>query len=121
METVKLMAEPDAVDIKYTRGDTIPMKFQLVDENDDAINVSGFSFLMTIDPEEDPEDLSNNLFQLTGLITSAPTGEFEFAPDATESDQDIDVFHHDIQMIDGATKIKTIAKGKFEILPDITK
>lgn len=115
------MAAPDAKDIKYTRGDTIPMKFQLVDELDAAINVSGFTFLMTVDPEDEPEDTANNLFQLSGVITDAVAGEFQFAPTAVQSDQEIEVFHHDIQMIDGATKIKTIAKGKFEILPDITK
>ncbi len=115
------MAEPAKLDIKYTRGDTIPMKFQLVDENDTAINISGFTFLLTVDPEEDPEDTLSNLFQLSGSITTPANGEVEFAPDATESDQEIESYFHDIQMIDGASAIVTIAKGKFDLLPDITK
>lgn len=121
METVTLMAEPEAVEIKYTRGDTIPMRFALIDENDAVINISGFDFLMTVDPAEDPVDSSGNLFQLTGLIIDGPNGVFEFAPNATESDQNPDEYFFDIQQVDGATKIKTLAKGGFEILPDITK
>ena len=118
---VTFMAEPDKKDLDYSRGDTAALRFQLVDENDAPINISGFSFVLTVDPEEDPEDTSNNLFQLVGVIIDAPTGVYEFAPTAVQSDQTPDEYHHDVQMIDGGGRIKTIQKGKFDLAQDITK
>jgi hypothetical protein len=115
------MAAPIALDVSYTRGDSVPIPFTLTDLDGVAIDISGFTFELTVDPNPDPTDAGDNLFSLTGAITDAANGKFQFAPTIVQSDQTPDTYFYDIQMIDGSLAKQTIVKGKFTILPDITK
>lgn len=112
---------PQDVDICITRGDTAAWTFSIRDSAGVAVNIAGFSFVLTVDPEADPADATNNLFALTGTITDGPNGVVEFAMSAGQSDQTPAVYFFDLQMTDNALKIRTLAKGKFEFKQDITK
>jgi hypothetical protein len=112
---------PQDVDICITRGDTAAWTFSIKDSAGAAVNITGFSFLLTVDPEADPLNATNNLFQLTGTITNGPGGIVEFSMSALQADQTPAVYYFDLQMTDLATKIRTVAKGKFEFKQDITK
>ena len=109
------------IDITRKRGDTHVMAFTLQDSAGAAIDISGFSFLMTVDPAEEPPDANNNLFQLTGVLDDAPNGRFSFAPSALEADQAPGEYFYDIQMIDAGAAIRSIVEGKFIFEQDITK
>ena len=51
------------------------------------INITGYTFTMTLDPEKSPATAANNLYSLTGTIVDAPNGRVEFAPSALQADQ----------------------------------
>jgi hypothetical protein len=75
---------------------------------------------MTLDPSKAPTDNTNNVYQLTGTIVDAPAGKVEFAPDANQADQ-LGSYYYDVQMTDGAGRIRTIITGKYKYVQDITK
>lgn len=116
-----MSTKPDEIDLCRARGDTFAMQFTVKDSAGVPINITGATFLMTVDPDSEPADATANLFQLTGTITDAVNGIVQFQPNATQMDQPADIYFYDIQMTDASSAIRTIAKGKFEILGDITK
>ena len=115
------MSLPSDVDIDRVRGDTYPFIFTVNDSAGSPIDITGYSFLLTVDPEESPTDATNNLFQLTGSIVSGPAGTVEFSLTALQADQEPAGYYYDLQMTDTATDIRTIAKGAWNVVQDITK
>lgn len=107
-------------DILRARGDTYANIVVVTDAVGAAVDITGYSFLMTIDPSKAPVDNTNNLFQLTGIITDAPNGRVEFEPTAIQTDL-VGSYFYDIQMTDDAGRIRTIATGKYKFVQDITK
>ncbi len=112
---------PVAIDLCISRGDTTPWTFTILNSAGAAINITGFSFLLTVDPSDEPTSSANNLFQLTGTITDAANGVVQFELSAVQADQTPSVYFFDLQQTDGAGKLRTIAKGEYEFKQDITK
>ncbi len=112
---------PAEINLCISRGDTTPWTFTIQDSTGAAIDISGFSYLLTVDPNEEPTDAVNNLFQLTGTLTDPTNGVVEFELSAVEADQTPAEYFFDLQQTDGASKVRTIAKGVFEFMQDITK
>lgn len=109
------------LNLEYVRGDSDPIVFELwslLDES--AIDITGRTFLLTVDPEENPASPSGNLFQLTGAAITAADGTLQFPITTTQSNQTPGTYYYDIQMTT-SSKLMTIAKGKFVIVQDITK
>lgn len=116
------MAAPTALNISRTKGDTYAEEFLVKDSAGAAIDVTGFSFLLSVDPNPDPEDDTTRSFQITGVLVDAANGRISFAPDATQADQlEPGTYFYDIQQTDGASAVRTIAKGQYIILPQITQ
>lgn len=111
---------PIEIDLCIARGDTFPWTFTIT-VSGAAVNINGFTFLLTVDPSEEPADNTNNLFQLTGTITDAPNGVVEFEMSAVQADQTPNTYYYDLQWTDGASKLRSIAKGEFEFKQDVTK
>ena len=113
---------PEAIDLCISRGDTTPWTFTIKTGSPAvAVNITGFSFLLTVDPSSEPTGSGSNLFQLTGTITDAANGIMSFELTATQADQTPDVYFYDLQQTDGASKLRTVVKGEFEFKQDITK
>jgi hypothetical protein len=113
---------PVAIDLCISRGDTTPWTFTILKA--DGVTpepITGFSYLLTVDPSDEPVDSVNNLFQLTGTITDGPNGVVQFELTAGDADQTPNEYFFDLQQTDGSSKIRTIAKGTFEFKQDITK
>lgn len=84
------------------------------------INITGYTFELTLDPEKAPVDATNNLYSLTGTIIDGPAGRVEFAPTAMQADQ-VGTFYYDVQMTDGAGRKRTVALDKYIYTQDISK
>jgi hypothetical protein len=113
---------PVTQDICRTRGDTFPEQFVLSDGSGVAIDITGFTFLLTVDPAPDPTDALANLFQITGsIVIPATNGTVEFAPSVMDSDQVPNTYFYDIQMTDAGGAVRTIVKGKWIVQQDVTK
>lgn len=108
-------------DITRKRGDTYADQFTIKSETTGAaIDITGYSFLLTVDPAKTPADATNNLFQLTGTITDGANGVVEFAPNATQADN-VGSYYYDVQLTDGAGRIRTFDSGKYKFVQDVTK
>lgn len=112
---------PQDIDICISRGDTVPWTFTIKDDAGTPVDITGFSFLLTVDPSDEPSGSGDNLFQLTGAIVDGPNGIVRFNMSALQADQTPDVYYFDLQMTDGTSAIRTVAKGQFEFHQDITK
>lgn len=108
-------------DITRKRGDTYADEFIVKSAaTGKPIDITGYSFVMTLDPAKDPTTNANNLYQLTGTILNAAAGRVEFAPSPAQADR-VGSFYFDVQMVDGAGRKRTIDGGKYKYTQDITK
>jgi hypothetical protein len=106
-------------DITRSRGDTYPMEFT-VKSDGVPLDITSCSFMLTVDPSKEPVDDTNNLWAIAGNIESAPGGTVSFSMNSTQADH-LGKYFYDLQMIDAAGYIRTIQKGKFNFVQDITK
>lgn len=108
-------------DITRKRGDTYADEFVIKSKvTRQPINLTGYTFLLTIDPNKAPASAATNLYQLTGTIIDAAGGRVEFAPTPSQADR-VGSFYYDVQMVDGAGRKRTIEGGKYKFEQDITK
>lgn len=108
--------------ITRRRGDTYADEITVTSETTGAaINITGYSFKMTLDPAKDPMDDSTKLYEVIGTILDPITGRVEFAPSVPQADQLPGTYYYDIQMVDGAGRKRTIALDKYVYQQDITK
>lgn len=108
-------------DIERYRGDTAADEFTIKDSAGNVVDISGFSFKMTVSTLENPPTNSSELYSLTGVITDAVNGVVEFVPSVGNADQKPATYYYDVQMTTAGARIKTIAKGKYTYLQDISK
>jgi hypothetical protein len=108
-------------DITRRRGDTYADEFTIKSKKTrQPIDITGYTFLMTLDPSRSPVNSSSNIYQLDGVIVDAVNGRVEFAPSAPQADR-IGKFFYDVQMIDGAGRKRTVVLAKYTYEQDITK
>ena len=105
------------------RGDTKAHLFTIKTAKGNAIDITGFTFRLTVNTDENPTVAQPGtvLFTLTGTITDATRGQVEFAPTAMEADQTPATYYYDVEMTDVASRIDTIAKGEYLFKQDISK
>lgn len=84
------------------------------------IDITGYSFVMTLDTRQDPPDTSTNVYTLNGVIVDAAAGRVEFAPSSLQADQ-LGTFFYDVQMTDGAGRKRTVILDKYVYKQDISK
>lgn len=119
-ETLNLC--PIEINLCFTRADSLPFTFTLTDSvSGAAIDITGGSFLLTVNTDPEPTDASDQVFQLTGVITDGPNGVVEFTPSAANLDQTPGVLFYDVQWTDASSNVRTVIKGEIEIRQDITK
>jgi hypothetical protein len=107
------------MDIERKRGDTWPIEIT-VNADSVPLDVTGTSFILTVDPSKAPTSNTTNLFQLNGVVTNGPNGRVAFTPTPSQVDR-VGKFFYDIQMTDGTGAKRTVAEGKFILTQDITK
>ncbi len=108
------------LDITRFRGDTFPIVFN-VTSNKVPVDITGWTFTLTIDPSTNPANADNNVLQLTGALTDPVNGEVTFTMTAMQADIAPGSYHYDVQGVDGAGVIRTFGVAKFVIDQDITK
>ena len=112
-------------DIEWYRGDSYPLELTIKNKSTGvAIDITGYSFLLTVNSTKTPTDETDQVFQVVGLVDVdqvANTGVVTFTPTTVNTDQTPATYYYDVQMTNAASHIKTIAKFKFKIVQDITK
>ena len=107
--------------ITRRRGDTYGDEITVTNSLGAVVNITGYTFVMTLDTSIAPANAGTNVYSITGTILDAPNGRVEFAPTALQADQTPGTFYYDIQMTDGAGRKRTIALDKYVYKQDISK
>lgn len=107
--------------ISRFRGDTIADVFFIKDAAGAVVNITGYTFKLTLNPSKTPTDALLQIYQLTGTIADGPGGKVTFAPSALQADQVPNKYYYDVQMIDTSGFITTIALDSYTYKQDITK
>jgi hypothetical protein len=67
-------------------GATWPIRLVLTDdETGEAVDITGYTFSLTVDPNENPASSATNLFTRAGTIVDAEGGVFQFALSSGEA------------------------------------
>ncbi len=107
--------------ICWGRGDSDAKGFVVQDSAGVAVDITGFTFKLTVSSDKDPTDQVNEQFTVAGVIGDPLLGTVSFAPSTSDTDITPDVYFYDIEQTDAGSRIKTIIKGKCQIVQDITK
>jgi len=111
-------------EIAWYRGDSYPVKLTIKDKTTSVeIDLTGYTFLLTVDSDKNPSDTSTKVFEVAGILEDqgTNTGEVTFTPTTSNTDLSPLTYYYDIQMTDASGNIRTIAKNKWKITQDITK
>lgn len=106
-------------DITRKRGDTYPIVFT-VSVNGVPADITGCTFLLTVDPSKAPLDNTANICQIVGVITNPTGGIVSFSPSPANVNF-VGKYYYDIQITDALGKIRTLVMAKFTLVQDITK
>jgi len=108
-------------EIDWYRGDSYPLVLTIKDKaTKSVIDITGYSFILTVSSIEDPIDDTTKIFEVNGVLDNDPTtGVVTFTP--TQTDFPAGTYYYDVQMTDASGNIRTIAKNIWNQTQDITK
>jgi hypothetical protein len=120
---------PTECDIEKRRGDTKDISILLKDSSGNALDVTGYTALLTINTDKAPNIsvspvVGSQVFQTSGAPNSPGTdGTIRFDFDAFGGSPYVPVgsYFYDVQITDAAGEIFTPLIGKFKVVQDITK
>ena len=104
-------------DIERKRGDTYDIIISVVDKDLAAIPLTTETFILSVNTAENPTAAAD-VYTVAGSIADAANGKVTFAVAGTTA---AGTYFFDIQMTDTAGKIRTIDKGEYRVVQDITK
>jgi hypothetical protein len=111
-------------DIEMTRADSYPLTLTVKSKSTDLpIDLTGYAFLLTVNSEKDPTDITHQIFQVAGVVDPDQVtnkGKVSFTPTSANT-ATVGKFYYDIQWTVGGTVRSWNEKKKFVILQDITK
>lgn len=108
-------------DITRKRADTYPLTIKLKDSAAALLDVTGYSAIITLDPNKAPADNTANVFTANGVPSVTPAdGCLIFDMSAITTVQPGN-YHYDIQITDAGGFVRTAVNGRFKITQDITK
>jgi hypothetical protein len=112
-------AKIEEIEVVANDSPIIPVK--ITDDAGVDIDVTGWSFKMTVDPDSAPSDNTTKLFDVNAVLVAPVTGDITFQPTAINLALAPDTYFYDIEMTTTAPMTRTILKGQFIVGPDITK
>lgn len=109
------------MNIERYRGDSYADEFRITHKEDDsAVDLTGYSFLLTVDTRKTPTDNTTQVYQLTGVVDSPTSGVVKFSPSSAQADL-VGYYYYDVQMTDPWGSSRTLVSGKYVYIQDITK
>lgn len=108
--------------IQVYRGDSWPITITVKDTAGAVVNITGFQFKLTVDKKENPtvSPSTTKVFDVAGVITNGAAGQVTFIPTGVNQ-ATAGNFYYDVQMTNTLGNVKTIVKGTYTIIQDITK
>jgi len=107
----------DNTKIEFYRGDAYSKEITITDnENDNAIDLTGYTLTMFVDKELTPDSPSTTeLFQLVGNLTDPLNGKVTFTPTKSNNDITEDTYHYRVKMALGIT-LRPVKRDDYKII-----
>jgi hypothetical protein len=107
--------------LEIIKGDTKPYTITVKNSTGTAFNLTGYTIKFSVKNHVDDTDAAA-IISASGVITLPATGGiFTINLTATQTNVAAGDYIYDIQIDNGSTVVKTIAKGTFRVLPDVTR
>lgn len=107
--------------LNFDEGDDFPYSVTLTDENGDAIDLTGYTFYMTIKKKKNDSD-ENAVFKKT--VTSIPNPTLGRVTITIDRDDTLSIspgiYSYDIKYKDDGGDIRTVIYGDFKLIQAIT-
>jgi len=103
------------------RGDTVPYKITIKDENGDPINITGSRIRITL--KADLSDPDPGALQKDAVLTDPVNGEALLTLSSNDTDIEAREYYYDIEWKDSSDNIRTILGGGDEtirVFEDVT-
>lgn len=108
--------------ICVVRGDSPIVPIKITDSAGVIIDITGYSFVLTVDPSPVPANDTNNLFQVAiSALVDGTSGIVQVPLSSANTDQTPNFYFYDFQVVTTALSKRTLLSGTFEIKQDITK
>lgn len=110
--------QPQIINLCFTRENAFPFTLTLNDQNGTPIDITGSSAILTVSSSE-AGGIANQIFQLTGVITSPLLGQIIFTPTSVQMDIEGE-FSYDVLWTNAASDQRTPIRGTFTVGPRIS-
>lgn len=84
-------------------------------------DITGNTYILTVNKDVNPADTANQVGVEIGTVPVGTDGVIEFQPSGSTEDWPPGAWTYDIQQTSSQGRIKTIAKGVYRVLQDVTK
>ena len=103
------------------RGNNRPFVFTITNQAGSPVDLTGYTFLFTVNKIENPGDATTQVMQFTGTLSQHPTdGVVTFSPTSLNMNLQKDIYFYDIQGTKSGV-VTTFVKDQLEILQTITQ
>lgn len=107
--------------IERHQGNSKRIRRQVVDSAGAAVNVTGNTFVLTVNSDNNPTDLLTQMFQVTATLENALTGLIYFLITGPNAATAVGNYYYDIQWTDANGETETLEKGEYVICARINQ
>lgn len=102
-------SDREIINLSFARGDNKTIELTLTDSASAPIVLTGLTLRLSVHTDEEPVDLTTQLFVLTGNVTDGPNGIVQFKPTTTQAAQIPEEYFYDIQLtLADATRLSVV-------------
>ena len=103
-------------------GDDLDLSWTFTDSNGDAVDISGWTFFYTAKSDLTAEDASADLiYEDASFSISSNTASLNILDTDTDDLTAGVEYHHDLQILDASSKVKTLGLGRLKAVAQVTK
>lgn len=109
-------------DVERYVGDTYAEEFTLVDDDGKVIDITNRVFTLSVNALQNPTASDPDLYELTGVITDAEDGEYEFPLSASQATAAPGDYFYNIKMTfnpGSGNVVRTVGGGDWKIIQGI--
>ncbi len=108
-------------DLSFDEGNDFSYDITLTDENGDAIDLTGYTFYMTVKSKKSNSD-EDSIFKIT--VSSIPSPELGIVTIPVTRDDTLNVppgiYPYDIKYKTGSDSVRTVLIGNFQLIQGVT-
>jgi hypothetical protein len=111
----------DTYNIQIDAGSTFQLQVSHLDDDDVAINLTGYSARMHIREDVTSEDTVLELTSSSGITITAATGTLDIAIAASVTKDLVGPYVYDLEIESGAGVVDRLLQGSVTVNPEVTR